>query len=178
MPTVGFVRNLIRDIPDFPEPGIVYKDITPLLADAAAFDVAIREMTAPWADAAVDVVVGIEARGFLFGTTVARQLGAGFVPVRKPGKLPFSVSSIDYGLEYGSDTVEMHTDAIAAGQRVLVIDDVLATGGTAAASAQLIRSQRGEIVGFGFLLELQFLAGRERLEDARVESLILVPGGD
>jgi adenine phosphoribosyltransferase len=178
MPTTGIVRNLIRDIPDFPEPGIVYKDITPLLADAAGFDTAVHAMVEPWGDSSIELVVGIEARGFLFGGTVARQLGVGFIPVRKPGKLPFTTSSIDYGLEYGTDTLEMHTDAIAAGQRVLVIDDVLATGGTAAASADLIRTQGGDIVGFGFLLELGFLEGRTRLGGARVEALITVPGGD
>jgi len=178
MPTTGIVRNLIRDIPDFPEPGVVYKDITPLLADAAGFDAAVHAMVTPWTDHTIELIVGIEARGFLFGGPVARQLGVGFVPVRKPGKLPFTTSSIDYGLEYGTDTLEMHTDAIAAGQRVLVIDDVLATGGTAAASAELIRSQGGEIVGFGFLLELGFLDGRGKLDNAHVEALITVPGGD
>jgi len=177
MPAAGLVQGLIRDIPDFPEPGIVYKDITPLLADPVGFDTAVHAMTEPWVDAAVDVVVGIEARGFLFGATVARQLGVGFVPMRKPGKLPFTTSSIDYGLEYGSDTLEIHTDAVASGQRVVVIDDVLATGGTAAASAQLIARHGGLLLGFGFLLELGFLDGRQRLDDARIESLVMV-GGD
>jgi len=174
MPAAGIVERLIRDIPDFPEPGIVYKDISPLLADPAGFDTAVDAMAQPWAAAEVDLIVGIEARGFLFGATVARQLGVGFVPVRKPGKLPFSTTSIDYGLEYGHDTLEIHTDAVAAGQRVVVIDDVLATGGTAAASAELITGHGGMLVGFGFLLELGFLQGRDRLDGVRVESLVMV----
>lgn len=178
MPVSGLVHGLIRDIPDFPEPGIVYKDITPLLADPAGFDAAVNAMAAPWADEGVDVIVGIEARGFLFGATLARQLGVGFVPVRKPGKLPYLTSAIDYGLEYGTDTLEMHTDAIAAGQRTLVIDDVLATGGTAAASAELIGRHDGELIGFGFLLELGFLGGRSRLGGVRVEALVTVGEGD
>lgn len=170
------VLEFIRDIPDFPEPGIVYKDITPLLGDAVAFNAAIEAMVVPWADRSVDVVVGIEARGFLFGATIARQLGVGFVPVRKPGKLPFETSSIEYDLEYGTDALEMHRDAIVPAQRALIIDDVLATGGTAAAAAELIRRGGGELAGFGFLLELGFLAGRDRLTDISVESLILVDG--
>lgn len=174
----GFVSGLIRDIPDFPEPGIVYKDITPLLADPVAFDAAVNAMTAPWGDDGIDVVVGIEARGFLFGATMARQLGVGFVPVRKPGKLPFATSTIDYGLEYGTDTLQMHTDAIATGQRTLVVDDVLATGGTAAATAALIARHGGEVAGFGFLLELGYLGGRAKLGERRVESLITLEGGD
>jgi adenine phosphoribosyltransferase len=173
----SLVLDLIRDIPDFPEPGIVYKDITPLLADAAGFDAAVHAMAAPWADHGIDVIIGIEARGFLFGATIARQLGVGFVPVRKPGKLPFTTSSIDYGLEYGTDTLEIHTDAIASGQRTLVIDDVLATGGTAAACAELVSRHDGVLLGFGFLLELGFLSGRDKLNGARIESLIMVDGG-
>lgn len=174
MPDAGIVQGLIRDIPDFPEPGIVYKDITPLLADPVGFDVAVHAMADPWTDADIDLVIGIEARGFLFGATVARQLGLGFVPVRKPGKLPFHTSSIDYGLEYGTDTLEIHADAIDAGQRVVVIDDVLATGGTAAATAELVSRHGGSLVGFGFLLELDFLEGRSRLDGARIESLVSV----
>ena len=177
MAVAGIVQELIRDIPDFPEPGIVYKDITPLLADPVGFDAAVQAMADPWLDHEIDVIVGIEARGFLFGATVARQMGVGFVPVRKPGKLPFTTSSIDYGLEYGTDTLEMHTDAIRDGLRALVIDDVLATGGTAAASAELVGCHGGKVVGFGFLLELAFLEGRGRLA-GRVESLITVDGGD
>ena len=174
MAAADIARGLIRDIPDFPETGIVYKDITPLLADPAGFDAAVHAMADPWADLELDIVIGIEARGFLFGATVARQLGIGFVPVRKPGKLPFSTSSIDYGLEYGTDTLEMHTDAVSAGQRAVVIDDVLATGGTAAATAELVKRHGGSLVGFGFLLELVFLGGRSRLGEVRVESLISV----
>ena len=174
MPAAGLVQGLIRDIADFPEPGIVYKDITPLLADAVGFATAIDAMVEPWSSVGIDVIVGMEARGFLLGAPIARELGLGFVPLRKPGKLPFTTSSASYGLEYGTDTLEMHTDAITEGQRVVVIDDVLATGGTAAAAAELVERHRGVLVGFGFLLELAFLAGRTRLGDARIECLVSV----
>ena len=174
MAAAGIAQGLIRDIPDFPQPGIVYKDITPLLADPAGFSATVGAMVEPWSDAGVDIVIGIEARGSLFGATVAHQLGLGFVPVRKPGKLPFSTSSVGYGLEYGTDTLEIHTDAIGEGQRALVIDDVLATGGTAAATAELVRRHGGTLVGFGFLIELAALDGRARLDGARVESLLVV----
>jgi adenine phosphoribosyltransferase len=133
-------------------------------------------MADPWTDLGVELVVGVEARGFLFGATIARQLGLGFVPVRKPGKLPHTISSIDYGLEYGTDTLEMHTDAIGQGQRVVVIDDVLATGGTAAATGELVERHGGSLVGFGFLLELGFLDGRAQLGPRRIESLLMVDG--
>jgi adenine phosphoribosyltransferase len=176
MATAGIVQGLIRDIPDFPEPGIIYKDITPLLADPVGFDLAVHAMADPWADLGVELVVGVEARGFLFGATIARQLGLGFVPVRKPGKLPHTISSIDYGLEYGTDTLEMHTDAIGEGQKVVVIDDVLATGGTAAATGELVERHGGSLVGFGFLLELGFLDGRAQLGPRRIESLLMVDG--
>ncbi len=174
MPATGLVQGLIRDVPDFPEPGIVYKDITPLLADPGGFRTAVEAMASPWSIDVPDVVVGIEARGFLFGITVARELGIGFVPVRKPGKLPYLTSSIDYGLEYGTDTLEMHTDAIGPGHRVLVVDDVLATGGTAAATAELVARHGGSLMGFAFLLEIAFLAGRDRLNGARVEAVVTV----
>ena len=177
MAAAGIALGLIRDIPDFPQPGIVYKDITPLLADPTGFAAAVASMVEPWSDADVEVVIGIEARGFLFGATVAHQLGIGFVPVRKPGKLPFTTSSVDYGLEYGTDTLEIHTDAIGGGQRVLVIDDVLATGGTAAATAELVGRHGGTLVGFGFVIELAALGGRALLDGGRVESLLTV-GGD
>lgn len=177
MTAAGLIEGLIRDIPDFPEPGIVYKDITPLLADPRGFDAAVHAMAEPWDDGVADVIVGIEARGFLFGATIARQLGVGFVPVRKQGKLPHTTSAIDYGLEYGTDTLEIHTDAVAPGQRAVIIDDVLATGGTAAATAELIARHEASVAGFGFLLELGFLDGRARLGDTVVESLVLI-GGD
>ena len=169
------LRDLIRDVRDFPEPGIVYKDITPLLGNAAGFDLALRELTEPWVDE-VDVVVGIEARGFIFGAPVARSLGVGFVPLRKEGKLPWETSSEAYGLEYGTDVLELHIDAVLPHQRVLVVDDVLATGGTAEAAARLVESVGASLVGFGFLLELAFLDGRSKLEGRRVES-VLIEGG-
>lgn len=174
-PAVDFTA-LIRDIPDFPEPGIIYKDITPLLADPHGYGQAIDALASPWAATHIDLVAGMEARGFLFGVSVAQALGVGFVPVRKAGKLPHETTGIDYGLEYGSDTLEIHTDAVAAGQSVLLIDDVLATGGTAAATAELVRRCGGEVAGFGFLLELTFLDGRAGLGSSRVESLIEVGG--
>lgn len=174
----GPVLDLIRDVADFPEAGVVYKDITPLLADAAAFDDAVTAMAAPWTDAGIDLVVGIEARGFIFGATVARQLGVGLALVRKPGKLPAATASVAYGLEYGTDVLEIHSDAIVAGQRIVIIDDVLATGGTATATAELIAGQGGVVAGFGFLLELEFLGGRDRLGAAPVHAVARVSGVD
>ena len=159
------LRSLIRDIPDFPEPGILFKDITPLLSDPEGLDSAVEALAAPWRGQRVENVAGIEARGFILAAPVALALGAGFVPVRKAGKLPAGVISETYDLEYGSDTIEIHRDALEPGSRILVIDDVLATGGTAAATGRLIRSSGAEIVGFGFLLELVALRGRARLVD-------------
>ena len=172
------VSALIRDVPDFPEPGIVYKDITPLLADPVGFAAAVDAMVEPWVDAGVDKVVGIEARGFMFATPVAQALGVGFVPVRKAGKLPCPTLAQDYGLEYGTDTLEIHTDSLAPAERALVIDDVLATGGSAAATAALITATGAELVGFGFLIELAGLSGRDRLDDARIETVMTVGGSD
>ncbi len=170
------IAGLIRDIADFPQPGVMYKDITPLLGDPAGFGLAVDLMTEPWLDDGIETVAGIEARGFILGPAVARTLGAGFVPVRKAGKLPWSTFSVSYDLEYGVDTVELHTDALAAGRRTLVIDDVLATGGTAAATARLIKSTEANLVGFGFLLELGFLTGRAVLGgDHRIEVVLTVP---
>lgn len=174
MASMGRIEGLIRDVPDFPEPGIVYKDITPLLADPDGFDEAVHSMAEPWAEQGIDAIIGIEARGFLFGATVARQLGIGFVPVRKPGKLPHHTSSIDYGLEYGTDTLEIHSDALAPGRRTVIVDDVLATGGTAAAAAELVSRHDAVVAGFGFLLELAFLDGRSKLGDHRIESLVTI----
>ena len=176
MSAAGTVLQLIRDVHDFPEPGIVFKDITPLLADPDALDVALHAMSEPWLDDEIDVVIGLEARGFIFGAPVARQLGCGFVPVRKSGKLPHTTTAIDYGLEYGTDTLEIHTDALADGLRALVVDDVLATGGTAAAAAALVERAGGIVAGFSFLLELGFLDGRARLGGHRIETVITFEG--
>lgn len=169
----SFLLGHLRDVPDFPEPGVVFKDITPLLADGEAFGFAVDAMAAPHEDRGVDRVIGIEARGFLFAAPIAYRLGAGCIPLRKPGKLPFESVEHTYDLEYGSDTLAAHVDAISEGDRVLVVDDVLATGGTARAACDLAASLGGEIVGCGFLLELGFLRGRERLEGQSVSSVLL-----
>ncbi|KRA40110.1 adenine phosphoribosyltransferase [Pseudoxanthomonas sp. Root630] len=152
--------DLIRDIPDFPKPGILFKDITPVLADGDAFAEAIAAMADPWRGVAIDAVVGVEARGFILGAAVARELGVGFVPVRKPGKLPAHTLSLDYGLEYGRDRLEIHVDALPAAARVVVIDDVLATGGTLKAAVQLVEQQGAQVVGTAVLVELGFLQAR------------------
>jgi adenine phosphoribosyltransferase len=157
------LRSLVRDIPDFPEPGVDFKDITPLLADPVGFRSAIDSLIEPFRDAAVDLVVGIEARGFVFSAPVAHGLAAGLVPIRKPGKLPWTVDSVTYELEYGGGTLEMHTDAVLAGHRCLIVDDVLATGGTAQAARQLVERRGGLVVGCSFLIELGFLGGRSLL---------------
>jgi adenine phosphoribosyltransferase len=162
----------IRDIPDFPKPGIVFKDITPLLADAAAFDAAITAMADYARDLDVEVVIGAEARGFLLGPALARELGAGFVLARKPGKLPHETVRAEYLLEYGTDALELHSDAVAAGARVLVHDDLLATGGTAKALCDLVETLGGEVVGCAFLIELGFLDGRSRLDGYDVHALL------
>lgn len=154
--------RLIRDVPDFPKPGIVFKDITPLLADAEGFAQAIAALTEPWRESGVDLVAGIESRGFILGSVLARELGAGFVPIRKPGKLPAETFAADYGLEYGSDRLEIHTDAFAPGCRVLIVDDVLATGGTLNAARSLVDRLEGSVVGAAVLLELAALNGRAR----------------
>ena len=153
----------VRDVPDFPKPGIVFKDVTPLLADPAAFADVVDAFCEPFRAAGVDKVAGIEARGFIFGAPVAQALGVGFVPVRKQGKLPGDVVAASYDLEYGSATIEVTADAFAPGERVLVVDDVLATGGTAAATVHLIRRCEAEVIGVSVLLELGFLRGRDAL---------------
>ena len=166
----------IRDIPDFPKPGILFKDITPLLLDAEALGQAVAEL-ADWARPLdVDFVAAAEARGFILGAALARELGAGFVPARKPGKLPHETVAAEYILEYGVDALEMHADALADGARVLLHDDLLATGGTAAALAELIESTGAEIVGCAFLVELAFLRGRDRLEGYDVHALLTYDG--
>jgi adenine phosphoribosyltransferase len=166
------LQALIRDIPDFPKPGIVFKDITPLLLDREGLDAAVRGLAEYARPREIDFVVAAEARGFILGAALARELGAGFVPARKPGKLPYETVSARYILEYGIDALEMHADAIPAGSRVLVHDDLLATGGTAKALAELVQGRGAEIVGCLFLIELLFLDGRKRLEGFDVHALI------
>lgn len=156
----------LRDIADFPSPGIAFKDVTPLLADPAAFADAIARLVAPFRDAGVDVVAGIEARGFVFGAAAALSLGCGFVPLRKPGKLPAATLGVDYALEYGSDRIEVHADAFAGRIRVLLVDDVLATGGTLAAAVRLVAEAGATVVGGAVLVELDALGGRARWEVA------------
>jgi len=166
------LKDLVRDVPDFPRPGVVFKDITPLLADRQGFAVCIDALADRFSAEDVDKVVGIEARGFIIAAPVAYRLSAGFVPVRKKGKLPFAVYSDAYQLEYGADTLEVHTDSIKPGERVLLLDDVLATGGTAAATRRLVDKLGGHTVGFGCVLELGFLNGRQRLADLPIEALV------
>ena len=168
-----WVRQHLRDIPDFPQPGITFKDITPLLGSAAALAATIEAMAAPWVGAGISRVAGIEARGFLLAAPLAVRLKAGLVPVRKPGKLPWAVAEEAYDLEYGTDAVQAHTDAVVAGERVLVVDDVLATGGTAAATCSLLEGLGAAVVGVGVLLELGFLDGRARLPGRDVRSLLV-----
>jgi adenine phosphoribosyltransferase len=168
----GWLRDLIRDIPDFPRAGVSFKDITPLLADPKAFAGTVDAMTEPFRDKRVDKVIGIEARGFIIAAPVALALGAGFVPVRKAGKLPWQVYSETYDLEYGTDTLEIHVDAVGPGDRVLIVDDVLATGGTAGAVAKIIAHMGADPVGYSFILELAFLGGRGRIGDLDTFSLM------
>ncbi|MBN1846224.1 MAG: adenine phosphoribosyltransferase [Sedimentisphaerales bacterium] len=167
-----YIRSLIRSVPDFPRPGIVFRDITPLLADAEALARTCRVMADPFRGQAVDLVVGAESRGFIFGTAIALELQAGFVPIRKPGKLPAETIFQEYALEYGTDRLEMHADAVKPGQRILMVDDLLATGGTMQAACRLVRPLGGEIVGVSFLIELAFLAGRAKLAGYTIHSLI------
>jgi len=164
--------SLIRDVPDFPIEGILFKDITPLLSDGDAFRGVINWMVDQYADSNVDCVVAIEARGYIFGAPLAYQLGVGFVPIRKPGKLPARIVSESYELEYGTNSLEIHEDGIEPGQRVLVIDDLLATGGSARAAINLVERLGGEVIGVAFLIELDFLHGREKLVGYDVQSLI------
>ncbi|HEY8122020.1 MAG TPA: adenine phosphoribosyltransferase [Myxococcota bacterium] len=158
------LERLVRDIPDFPKPGILFRDITPLLLEPAALRAAVDALAAPFRGAGIERVLGIESRGFIFGAPVALALGAGFALVRKPGKLPFDKFAASYALEYGDDRVEMHVDAVARGQRVLVVDDLIATGGTAAAAVKLARMAGGEVVGASFVIELTALGGAKALD--------------
>lgn len=166
------LKDHIRSIPDFPSPGIMFRDITPLLKSASAMKHVTQELAAPYRDEGVTSVLAAEARGFVFGAPLAMELGAAFVPVRKPGKLPFATESFEYDLEYGSDTLEIHRDAIDPGERVLLVDDLLATGGTMEACLRLAEKQKAEVVGLGFVIELAFLNGGDRLQPYPVHSLI------
>lgn len=166
------LKQLIREVPDFPKPGILFYDITTLLKDKLGFARLIDALTAHYLNKEIDLVLGIEARGFIFGPALAYRLNAGFVPVRKPGKLPAETVKWTYELEYGHDTLEMHKDAIKPGQRVIIVDDLLATGGTAQATAELAKSQGADICGLGFVVELDFLAGRNKLQGYDVLSLL------
>ncbi len=164
LPDATLLKSLIREVPDFPKPGINFYDITTLLKDKEGFRRTIDALGAHYRGSSVDIVVGIEARGYFFAPAMAHALGAGFVPVRKPKKLPATVRSIEYDLEYGTDQLEIHADAIEPGQKVLIIDDVLATGGTASAVARLVELLGGKVAGLGFVIELSFLNGRKRLD--------------
>ena len=166
------LKQLIREIPDWPKPGILFYDITTLLKDAQGLATVIEGLQSGVNPADVDVVLGIEARGFFFAPVVAHSLGKGFIPVRKPKKLPAATESVQYALEYGFDTLEIHKDAIMPGQRVLIVDDVLATGGTAAAVAQLVEKLGGKVAGLAFVIELDFLNGREKLNGYPIQSLV------
>ncbi len=172
MDKVEFLKSKIRDIPDFPIEGILFRDLTPLWRDPEAFRIAVDLLLEPFQDKKVDVVVAPEARGFVFGSVMAYRLGAGFAPVRKPGKLPAEKESVVYELEYGSNTLEIHRDAISRGEKVLIVDDLLATGGTAEAIVKLVEKLGGEVVGIAFLVELTFLNGREKLSPHFVHTVI------
>jgi adenine phosphoribosyltransferase len=166
------LETYIRDVPDFPKPGIVFKDIAPLLASPEALTAAVGALAEPFKDDSIAKVAGIEARGFIFGAAVAQLLGCGFVPVRKPGKLPWKTRRVEYALEYGTDALEIHEDAFADGERVLIVDDVLATGGTAAAAGEVVRDLGADLVGYSLLIELSFLDGRKKLGETRIHSAI------
>ena len=166
------LRDYIRDVPDFPKPGILFKDITPLLADARAFQATVDRLAEHFEGRKVDAVAAAEARGFLFGTPLALRLGVGFVPIRKPGKLPYSKIGIEYALEYGTDRLEVHGDVLRPGHQILLLDDVLATGGTMVACRDLIRQTGAEVVACAFVIELGFLNGRARLEPGEIFSLL------
>ena len=166
------LKNRIRDIPDFPKPGIVFKDITTLLQDFDAFKLSVDMLTKQHQKNKIDKVAGIEARGFIFGAAIAYAMNTGFIVIRKPGKLPYQTIKQTYELEYGSDEIEIHEDAIKSGERILLVDDLLATGGTMAAAAELINKIGGEIVGISFVIELTFLHGREKLKGHNIHSLV------
>jgi adenine phosphoribosyltransferase len=167
-----WLKGYVRDVPDFPKPGVVFKDITPLLADPRAFRHSVDALAEHFAGRRIDKVLGVEARGFIVAAPIAHRLGAGFVPVRKVGKLPWQVHQQEYLLEYGTDALEIHADALAPGEQTLIIDDVLATGGTASAAAKLVERLGGAVIGIGFIIELAFLGGRGKLEGYDAVSLI------
>jgi adenine phosphoribosyltransferase len=166
------LKQRIRNVPDFPKPGVLFYDITTLLRDPAGLQATIDRLSAPYADQGIDVVIGIESRGFILGAPVAQRIGAGFIPIRKPGKLPAKAVMERYDLEYGQDALEIHADAIEEGQRVLIVDDVLATGGTAAAAAKLVKTLGGDLHGLAFLIELLFLNGKTKLDGHQVYSVV------
>ena len=170
--SVDSIADRIRDVPDFPKKGILFKDITPVLSDIDTLRASIKEMAAPFVNLRIDVVVGIESRGFIFGAPIADVLDCSFVPVRKPGKLPWKTESVSYELEYGTDALEIHEDAITEGQNVLIVDDLLATGGTAEATCKLVSKLGGNIKGLSLLIELEGLNGRKRLNQYNVHSLV------
>lgn len=166
------LRNAIRDVPDFPMPGIVFKDITPILGDGALFKLSIEALIDTAGGARIDKIVGIDARGFIFGAAVAHELGIGFVPIRKKGKLPWQTHAVSYKLEYGEGEVEVHKDAVAAGDKVLMVDDLLATGGTAGAAIHLLQNLEADLIGASFLIELGFLKGRENLDGVNISAIL------
>jgi adenine phosphoribosyltransferase len=175
MADAGWLKGRIRDVPDFPTPGIIFRDLTPLLGDPEALRFSIDALADAFEGRRIDKVVGVEARGFIVAAPVAYRLGAGFVPVRKPGKLPWRTESEQYALEYGVDSLEMHGDALERGEHVLIIDDVIATGGTARATTRLVEGASATVVGLGFLVELTYLAGREKLGKYDIVSLVVYP---
>lgn len=172
------LQSYIREIPDYPKPGILFRDITPLLADAKALNTAIERMAEPFQDAGVEIVAAAEARGFILGTPLAMKLGAGFVPIRKPGKLPFDLHSFAYELEYGTDELQVHVDGISPGQKVLIVDDLLATGGTIEACLRLLEKCDAQIVGCSFLIHLEDLGGQARMEPYDVHAVLKYGGDD
>jgi len=165
-------KQLIRNVPDFPKPGIVFRDISTLVGDPQALPDVVHRMAEAFGDDGIEVVAGIESRGFIFGAAVAIELGVGFVPIRKPGKLPAATTAETYDLEYGTDTLEIHTDAISPGQKVLLVDDLLATGGTMAAACRLVERLGGQVAGISLLIDLEFLNGRARLGDYKIVALV------
>lgn len=169
---IDLIKSRVRDVPDFPKPGIVYKDITPILSDPRAFNMCLDLMAERYDGERLDAIVGIESRGFIFGAALAARMRKAFVPVRKPGKLPSATHTVSYDLEYGSDAIEIHRDAVRPGERVLVVDDLIATGGTAWAACELVRRLGGEVIGATFVIELDFLAGKQRLLPVETYSLL------